>query len=213
MADKDERKITGGNRRLAKKRVQCLNEALSFVSSSVLADSLVLRKPLLRQAPKRYVPYYDDNEMTELIPTINDIVKYGLNPNWTETDNDKLLERNLVKIYDLYFDIEYNFDEKDFPDCEKTEYSKIRQNVTSNFKDFGLYKTILNINDIDNLSENEIGDALDDLTDIIIDLLEIKRRIENNSLADGLWFFELIFQSHTQEHILNLLNFMKQKNG
>jgi hypothetical protein len=44
------------NRRLAKKRVQWLNEALCFVSSSVLADSLVLRNPLLRQAPKRYVP-------------------------------------------------------------------------------------------------------------------------------------------------------------
>ncbi len=41
------------NRRLAKKRVQCLNEDLCFVSSSVLADSLVLRNPLLRQAPKR----------------------------------------------------------------------------------------------------------------------------------------------------------------
>jgi hypothetical protein len=42
------------NRRLAKKRVQCLNEALFFVSNSVLADSFVLRNPLLRQAPKRY---------------------------------------------------------------------------------------------------------------------------------------------------------------
>jgi len=41
------------NRRLAKKRVQWLNEALCFVSSSVLADTLVLRNPLLRQAPKR----------------------------------------------------------------------------------------------------------------------------------------------------------------
>jgi hypothetical protein len=41
------------NRRLAKKRFQCLNEALCFVSSSVLTGSLVLRNPLLRQAPKR----------------------------------------------------------------------------------------------------------------------------------------------------------------
>jgi len=46
-------KNTAGNRRLAKKRVQCLNGALCFVSSSVLADSLVLRNPLLRQAPNR----------------------------------------------------------------------------------------------------------------------------------------------------------------
>jgi len=47
-------RITGANRRLAKKRVQCLNEVLCFVSSSVLADSFVLRNPLLRQAPKRW---------------------------------------------------------------------------------------------------------------------------------------------------------------
>jgi len=47
-------RTTGYNRRLAKKRVQCLNEALSFVSSSVLAESFVLRNPLLRQAPNRY---------------------------------------------------------------------------------------------------------------------------------------------------------------
>ena len=50
----DRRKTTAANRRLAKKRVQCLNGALCFVSSSVQADSLVLRNPLLRQAPKRW---------------------------------------------------------------------------------------------------------------------------------------------------------------
>lgn len=151
--------------------------------------------------------------MTELIPTINEIVKYGLQPNLTVTNKEKLLERNLVKIYDLYFDIEYKFDERDFPDFDKSQLPDIRQNVESNFKDYGFYKTILDINDIDNLKENAIGDAIDDLTDIITDLLEIKWRIENNSLADGLWFFELTFYSHTQQHILDLLNFMKQKNG
>jgi len=151
--------------------------------------------------------------MTELIPTINEIVKYGLQPNLTATDKEKLLEKDLVKIYNLYFDIKYKFDETAFPDFDKTEYSDIRQNVTSNFKDFGFYKIILDINDIDNTKDNGIGDAIDDLTDIIFDLLEIKWRIENNSLADGLWFFELIFYSHTQQHILDLLNFMKQKNG
>jgi len=46
-------KITCANSRLAKKRAQCLNEVLCLVSSSVLADSLVLLIPLLRQAPNR----------------------------------------------------------------------------------------------------------------------------------------------------------------
>jgi hypothetical protein len=48
----DIRPIT--SKRFAKKRVQSLNEALCLVSSSLPADSLVLRSPLLRQAPKRY---------------------------------------------------------------------------------------------------------------------------------------------------------------
>jgi hypothetical protein len=44
---------TGGNSTYKKLAVQWLNEALCFVSSAVLADSLVLSNPLLRQAPKR----------------------------------------------------------------------------------------------------------------------------------------------------------------
>ncbi len=51
LLDTDRR--AAGNRHLAKKRVQWLNEALCFVSSSLLADSFVLRNPLLRQAPNR----------------------------------------------------------------------------------------------------------------------------------------------------------------
>ena len=151
--------------------------------------------------------------MIELIPTINEIIKYGLQPNLEETDKEKLLEKSLVKIYNLYFDIKFEFDDTDFPDLEITEYSDIRKNVESNFKDFGLYKLIIDINDIDNLTDNCIGDAIDDLTDIIRDLLETKLRIETNSLADGLWYFQFAFYTHTQQHILDLLNFIKQKNG
>lgn len=47
----DRKESRPHNRRLAKKRVQCLNEALCFVSRSVLADSLVLRLPARTQSP------------------------------------------------------------------------------------------------------------------------------------------------------------------
>lgn len=154
--------------------------------------------------------------MTELIPTINEIVKYGLQPNLIindKTDRDKLLGKSLIKIYSLYFDIDYEFDETSYPDFDKQKLPNIRQNIESNFPDFGLYKIIIDINDLDNKVNNGIGDAIDDLTDITIDLFEVKWRTENNSLEDGLWYFELIFYSHTQQHIIDLLNYMKQKNG
>lgn len=151
--------------------------------------------------------------MTELIPTINEIVKYGLQPNLNVTDKEKLLEKDLVKIYNLYFEIEYKFDETQYPNFDKGKFVNIRQNIENNFKDFCFYKTILDINDIDNLKDNAIGDAIDDLSDITLDLLEIKWRIENNSWAEGLWYFQFIFHAHTQQHILDLLNYLKQRNG
>ena len=55
------------NRRLAKKRVQCLNEALCFVSSFVLADSFVLRIPLLRQAPNRCVSFEKNRNIKKML--------------------------------------------------------------------------------------------------------------------------------------------------
>jgi hypothetical protein len=151
--------------------------------------------------------------LTELIPTINEIVKYGLQPNLNGPDKERLLERDLVKIYNLYFEIKYDFDEIEYPEFDKTHFPNIRQNIETNFKGFGFYNTVLDISDIDNLKGNAIGDAIDDLVDITIELLEIKWRIENNSLADGLWFFELIFYTHIKLHILGLLTYMQEIYG
>jgi hypothetical protein len=50
--------------------------------------------------------------------------------------------------------------------------------------------------DIYNLSDSTIGDVKDDLVDITTDFLEIRWRIGNNSLDDGLWYSEFIFKNH-----------------
>ena len=128
--------------------------------------------------------------MTELIETIDRVIQFGLQPNLSLPDKEKVLERNLVKIYNLYFDINYQFDDRDYPDFDKSRLPDIRHNVSTNFSDFGYYKTVLDFDDIDNLKECGIGDAIDDLTDIIIDLLEIKWRIQflrvhDESIASG----------------------------
>ncbi len=148
--------------------------------------------------------------MKELIPIIDEIVKYGLQTNLDEKEKENFLAKNLVKIYNLSIDINYEFDETDYPDFDDEKFPNIRKNVESNFKDFGFYKIVLDINDMVN-DKIGLGDAVDDLSDIIKDLLEVKWRIENNSLNDGLWFFDFIFNSHTEKHILDLLNYIKQK--
>jgi len=55
-----DRSVCNKHSTYKKLAVQWLNETLCFVSSLVLAESLVLRNPLLRQAPKRYAQPYDN---------------------------------------------------------------------------------------------------------------------------------------------------------
>ncbi|WP_177764412.1 DUF5063 domain-containing protein [Flavobacterium sp. I3-2] len=148
--------------------------------------------------------------MKELLDPINEISKYGLLENLNEKDKTKNLERNLVKIYDLYFENEFEFDETEYPEFNKKDFSNIRENIASNFPKFGYYKIATLITEIENEVENLIADSIDDLNDIILDLQEVKWRTENTSVNDAKWFFNLIFESHTKNHIINLLNYLRE---
>ena len=148
--------------------------------------------------------------MKELLDQINEISKYGLIKNLNEENKEKNLEKNLVKIYNSYFEIEYEFDENDYPEFEKTELLNIRENIESNFPKFGFYKIANEISEIENEYENLIGDSIDDLTDIIFDLQETKWRTENTSENDAKWFYKFTFETHTKNHLINLLNYINQ---
>ena len=57
-----------------------------------------------------------------------------------------------------------------------------------------------------------IGDELDDLTDIIKDLCEVKWRMENTSEKDSISYFELLMRSHSEQHLVDLLKRLKERN-
>jgi hypothetical protein len=59
-----EKEARTANRRLAKKRVQWLNEHSTSHQLLCWIDSLVLRNPLLRQAPKRYQQYQKNEKIS-----------------------------------------------------------------------------------------------------------------------------------------------------
>lgn len=153
------------------------------------------------------------NKLEETIEIINEIAKYGLNVYLDIEDKETELEENLIKIYSKYFVIKYEFDDNEYPEFDKVKLPDVIKNVKENFPQFGFYHKVLDCHEISDNVKNVIGDATDDLSDIIFDLLEIKWRAEHNSKQDALWFFELIFRTHTQQHIISLLDFMKSKNG
>lgn len=151
--------------------------------------------------------------MKELIHNINEIIKYGLNLNVNDTDKERNLEKSLVRIYNSYFDYSYEFDQSEYVDFDKSQFPNVLENIKSNFPDFGFYNIHLSLIETPSSSNNQaLGDAVDDLHDIIFDLLEVKWRLENNSYDDGIWFFKFIFESHTKQHIIDLLNYLNQRN-
>jgi|TARA_R100000963_G_C4622781_1_gene89811 hypothetical protein len=136
----------------------------------------------------------------------------------TEINNflDLVLERDskLEKLSDLIsaldklaistHQIEFEFDDKDYLDNSTFEYSEIRKKVENRFPDLGLYNIVRDV--CDKVGDTQIctGDAIDDITDITLDLLNIRWRFENTSTNDALWNYELLFRTHWGRHLRNL---------
>jgi hypothetical protein len=70
---------------------------------------------------------------------------------------------------------------------------------------------VLNLNEMQPNVEIGIGDALDDLTDIIKDLLAVKWKMDNTSEMDALWEFDFSMRTHSEKHLIDLLKFINEK--
>ncbi len=147
--------------------------------------------------------------MNELIKIIKAIGSYGLIASKETNNKPQDLEQQLVNLYSASFEIQYTYDDSDYPDFDKNQFPDVIENVQQNFPDFGYYHEVLNPQAIVEVPVYGMGDAIDDLSDIIYDPLEIKWRVENNSEQDAWWYFELIWRGHTKAHVLGLLNYLE----
>ncbi len=151
--------------------------------------------------------------MSRLKTFITEITEFGINSNVDSDNKIQDLRKLLVGIYLEYLNVKPEFDKKDYPDQPEFDYNKIKENVKSNFPDLDWYSMVLDSNKMEPNIETGIGDALDDLTDIIKDLLAIKWRMENTSKIDAFWHFEFSMRTHSEQHLVDLLKYIKEKNG
>lgn len=150
--------------------------------------------------------------MSELRQIIDEITEFGINPKVELIDKNDVLKKLLIRIYSKFLNVETEFDKTDYAEEPDFDYKKIRKNIESNFPDFGWYGTILDINKIAQESELATGDAIDDLSDIIKDLLVVKWRFENTSEIDAIWDFEFSMRTHSEQHLVNLIKYLKDMN-
>ena len=77
---------------------------------------------------------------------------------------------------------------------------KLRAQVAARFPNYGLYRAP----GVEPEDEFLLGDAIDDLGDIAIDLAEVAWLWENAGESAALWQFFFGFESHWGSHLRNL---------
>ena len=150
--------------------------------------------------------------MSELRKLIDQITEFGINPKVELTEKTDALKKLLIGIYSEFLKVKFEFDETDYEEQLEFDYEEILENVKSNFSDFGYYSSILDSNKMEPNIEIGTGDELYDLTDIIKDLLNVKWRMENTSESDALWHFEFSMRTHSEQHLVDLLKRLKERN-
>ena len=150
--------------------------------------------------------------MSKLRELIDKITEFGINPKVDLIDKIDVLKKLLVGIYSEFLNLEFEFDETDYNEEPDFDYNEIKKNVKSNFPDFDWYSMVLDSNKMGPDIEIGIGDEIDDLIDIIKDLLAVKWRMENTSENDALWHFELSMRTHSEQHLVDLLKRLKERN-
>jgi len=88
------------------------------------------------------------------------------------------------------------------------DYNHLRSNLAKRFPMLGLYRSSSLSLEASTLHDFLTGDALDDLTDIVLDLRAVIWRWSNNSEQDALWHFRWGYEHHWGEHLRDLQRYL-----
>jgi hypothetical protein len=118
-----------------------------------------------------------------------------------EPPDDERLTRGLDELalaYHLCPETEPG--ERDGEPC-RSDYRQLYQALGARFPNLGLYACA---DPTEVLHEPLVGDAIDDLADIVLDLQEVLWRFDHLGADDALWHFRFLFRSHWGRHLREL---------
>ncbi|WP_233702624.1 DUF5063 domain-containing protein [Hyunsoonleella flava] len=145
---------------------------------------------------------------------IEQLIEFGTKPMLNSNDNELKITELLVGLYSEYLKLDKSeLDNETRDDVPEFEYEKVRKFVEINFPEYGWYHSLINSHKITESENLVTGDAIDDLTDIIKDMMEVKWTIENESASNGMWLFNFLMQHHCEQHLVNFLKYAKDQKG
>ncbi len=120
----------------------------------------------------------------------------------TEKDEEKtvyLLDYLALQMHSVKPD--GGFDDNEIPE---NDYPSIRQMAEERFPSWGYYNTPRDITEKIAESELVVGDAIDDITDIVNDLKMVMWSYQNESEVNAFWHLQDSYQGHWRWHLRNL---------
>lgn len=100
-------------------------------------------------------------------------------------DLEPRLVRALDRLVAAVHDVRFEFDDAEYPEAPELAYAEARPLVSSRFPEFGPYTVPASM--LPGTTELVLGDSIDDLADLIIELRAVEWRFEHTSEADALW--------------------------
>ncbi|WP_339075422.1 DUF5063 domain-containing protein [Teredinibacter turnerae] len=134
---------------------------------------------------------------------ITEFVGFVLSDKRSEDDLKNLI-RKLDELSLLVYAVEFEFDPEEYDDPPRKDYREIRKTIELKFPELGFYDSAEYTEELESTGKIYVGDAIDDLTDIVGDLLEIEWYFENSSEADALWHLETSYRGHWGNHLRGL---------
>jgi hypothetical protein len=120
------------------------------------------------------------------------------------------LRRSLDQLALLQHDVSYAFDDRDYSDTPRKDYQTLRELVSSRFPELGHYNVPSSTTQRLSDAEMHVGDAIDDITDITLDLYDVQWRWEHTSVDDALWYFTNSYLTHWEEHLRDLQLYLQR---
>ena len=105
-------------------------------------------------------------------------------------------------------DVTYTFDERDYLGYVNKNETSLRESISTRFPQLGYYNSVSEVTENIGGIEPTVGDSIDDLVDIIIELQEVSWRFENTSSDDALWHFYNGYWTHWGRHLRGLQSYL-----
>lgn len=109
-----------------------------------------------------------------------------------------------LELFTLRIDLDSGFDIDPDQEYERLDYNDLRKELSKRFPELGYYHSVLNRLKVSEQPDQAIGDALDDLCDVVIDVAMAEQAFLADDSSNALWELRLSYDTHWARHLVAL---------